>query len=258
MSRNVKGREFTKRELLMSISIVAVMLLIGLSISNKISDYYIDESEIYNTAIQIDNTDLFKHGMDTNVGNAFVYGDLEAINTVTYPEIDGEYIYIKKIEERYERHEREVEKKDSKGNKYIETEIYYSWDHQKTEYKYAEEIKFCNVVMSYKKINLPSPEYVDTIEGDRTYSYKSGEYVKVRYQYYGILTKYTGTIFTDLRDGTLSDGSRFYNNMTIEDTLERLNSFAELVIFIFWAGWITITILAVLGFCSLDNEWLEG
>ena len=29
--------------------------------------------------------------MRTNVGNAFVYGDLKAVDTVTYPEIGGEY-----------------------------------------------------------------------------------------------------------------------------------------------------------------------
>lgn len=39
---------------------------------------------------------MFQYGKDTNVGNAFVYGDLKAVDTVTYPEIGGEYMYVEK------------------------------------------------------------------------------------------------------------------------------------------------------------------
>ena len=88
--------EITKREILASVSIIAVMLLIGVLISSKISEHQLDANEVYNKAVKIDNTDLFRYGMDTNVGNAFVYGDLVAADTVTYPEIDGEYMYIER------------------------------------------------------------------------------------------------------------------------------------------------------------------
>lgn len=257
MGMNFKGREFTKRELLFSVSIIVVMLLIGLFISNRISDYHMNQNEVYNTAIQINDTELFKHGMDTDIGNAFVYGDIEAVDTVSFPEIDGRYIYLKKVEERYERHEREVEKKDSQGNKYTEIEEYYEWEHQKTECRYAEKIKFCNMIFPYEKINLPSPDYIETIKGDKVYSYKSGEYVKVRYLYYGISTKYTGTIFTDLRNGTISNNSRFFENKNIQETLSQLNSIIDLVLFIFWTAWIIIIALIVFGFCCKENQWLE-
>lgn len=91
--------EITKREILASVSIGAVMLLIGVLISGKISEAQMDANEVYNKAIKIESTDLFQHDMDTNVGNAFVYGNLESVDTVTYPEIGGEYIYIVKIKE---------------------------------------------------------------------------------------------------------------------------------------------------------------
>ena len=81
--------EITKREIIASISIITVMILIGVLISSKISEHQMDKNEIYNKAVKIENTDLFWYGMDTNVGNAFVYGDLEAVDTVTYPEIGG-------------------------------------------------------------------------------------------------------------------------------------------------------------------------
>ena len=92
--------EITRREILASISIIAVMILIGVLISGKISEHQMDENEIYNKADKIESADLFQHGMNTNIGNAFVYGDLEAVDTVTYPEIGGKYMDVKKVKER--------------------------------------------------------------------------------------------------------------------------------------------------------------
>lgn len=252
-----RGTEITKREILASVSIIAIMFLIGIAISNSISFYHMEKNEIYNTAIQIDNSELFRHCMDTGTGNAFVYGDIEAVETVTFPEIGGEYIYVKKVEERYERHERTVTKEDADGNEYTEVEVYYEWDHQRTDKKYVENIKFCNIIFPYEKIDLPSPDYIETIKGDKVYSYKSGERVKVRFLYYGIGTKYTGTIFTDLRNGTISDNTRFYNNKDIPTTLDQLNSIESLILFMFWTGWIGLMILVVIGFYRFDNDWLE-
>ena len=96
--------EITKREILASISIIAVMILIGILISGKISECQMDKNEKYNKAVKIESQEMFRYGMDTNVGNAFVYGDLKAVDTVTYPEIGGEYMYVEKVKERYTMH----------------------------------------------------------------------------------------------------------------------------------------------------------
>lgn len=45
--------EITKREILVSVSIVAIMLLIGVLIAGKISDYQLDKNEKYNKAITV-------------------------------------------------------------------------------------------------------------------------------------------------------------------------------------------------------------
>ena len=94
---NFDGFTITKREIIASISIIAVMLLIGVLISSKISEHQMDKNEVYNKAVKIEDDELFQYGMDTNVGNAFVYGDLEAVDTVTYPEIGGEYMYVERL-----------------------------------------------------------------------------------------------------------------------------------------------------------------
>lgn len=247
--------EITKREIIASIVIIAFILIIGFAISDKIQDAANDKNAEYQKAIHIDDPELFQYGMDTNIGNAFVYGDLESVDTVTYPEIGGEYIYVKKVEERYERHEEEVTETDKDGNKHTRTEVNYRWETEGAESKHADKIMFCGIVFPYNKINLPSARYIATVKGDKAWSWKSGERVKVRFQYYGVFTKHTGTIYTDLRDKTISDNSNFYKDCTIEQALEKCTSGGQVVIF--WVAWIIITGALVYGFYYLDNNWLE-
>jgi len=96
------------------------------------------------------------------------------------------------------------------------------------------------------KINLPSEDYIDTIK----------ESNHVRYVYYGVGTEYKGTIFTDLRNKTISDNTPFYNNSTIDEAIESLES-NYFVIVIFWVLWIIFICIIVYGFYCLDNNWLE-
>ena len=134
--------EITKREILASISIIAVMILFGILISSKISEHQMDKNEIYNKAVKIESQEMFQYGMDTNVGNAFVYGDLKAVDTVTYPEIGGEYMYAEKIKERYTMHTRTVTHTDGKGHSYTTTETYWTWDKVGSEDIKCKEISF--------------------------------------------------------------------------------------------------------------------
>lgn len=236
--------EITYREILASISIVAVMLLIGFVISGKISQIQDDKNAKYNKAVKIESADLFRYGMDTNVGNAFVYGDLEAVDTVTFPEIGGEYMYVEKEEEHYNRHTRTYTTTDGKGHTKIHTEVYWSWDYAGSESKQCKEVSFCGVVFDSNKIELPSADYIDTIK----------ESSHVRYKYYGTKTKYTGTIFTKLKDKTISDSTPFYE-MSIKETKDKLER--NIGIVIFWIVWIIVMVLAVFGFYYIDNEWVE-
>ena len=240
--------EITKREILASISIIAVMILIGVLISSKISEHQMDKNEIYNKAVKIESTDLFQYGMDTNVGNAFVYGDLVTVDTVTYPEIDGEYMYVEKVKEKYTKHTRTVTKYktvNGKRKSYATTETYWTWDRVGSEDKKCNEVTFCGITFNVNKFDIPSFHHIDTIK----------ESSHIRYKYYGVGTEFTGTIFTDLRDKTISDSTNFYNNMNIEETVECLESGGGEIIF--WIFWILLTGGCVYGFFYIDNKWLE-
>lgn len=237
----------TRNEILVSGSIIAVMILIGILISGKISEYQMDKNEIYNKAAKIESQDMFQYGMKTNVGNAFVYGDLKAVDTVTYPEIGGEYMYVEKVKERYTMHTRVVTYTTGSGKTrqtHTRTETYWTWDRVGSEDIKCKKISFCGVNFASNKIDLPGTDYIDTIK----------ESSDVRYKYYGVGTEYSGTIFTDLRDNTISDNTSFYDNLTIEETVKKLES--NLGIVIFWIAWIGLIVAVVYGFYYMDNRWL--
>ena len=197
-SKDKNGFDFgsfviTKREILASVSIVAVMMIIGVLISEKISEHQIDRNEIYNKAATIDDPELFQHGMETNIGNAFVYGDLEAVDTVTYSEIGGEYMYVEKVEEHYTMHTRQVAHTrtvNGKEETYYTTETYWTWDRVGSEDIKCKQVKFCSVVFDSDKITLPATSYIDTIKSSR----------RIRFKYYGTETKFSGTIFAQSRN----------------------------------------------------------
>lgn len=239
--------EITKREILASITIFAILLLIGVFISEKISITQADANDEYNKAIKIDNQELFEYGMKTNVGNAFVYGQLKAVDTVTYPEIGGEYMYVKKIKEKYTKHTYTVSEYDEDENKIGEhEEEHWTWDQVRSDSLICQEISFLNHVFSSNKIVLPSTHYIDTIK----------ESSKIRYKYYGVDTQFVGTIYADLRNNTIPDQTSFYKDKTIEQTIKSLETGSGLVIF--WIVWIVLICGCVYGFYYIDNEWLEN
>jgi len=242
--------DITLREIIASITIVAVMTLMGFLIAEKIEAHQMDKNAEYYKAVHITDSDMFHYGMNTNLGNAFVYGSLQAVDPITFPELGGEYLYVEKVEEHYNRHTRMVTKTrtNSKGETetYEEEEVYYSWDYYDSWEQHSQKIRFCGIEFDYGKIKRPGSRYIKTEQGFLS---------DIRFVYSGCQIKYTGTIYTDLRDNTMSDRSYFYQNQNIDDTVDQLTS--GFGIAMFWIFWIVLTGGAVFGFYYLDNRWLE-
>lgn len=236
--------EITKREIIASITIVGFMLIVGLILSGYISDSIKDTNEIYNKAIHIEDKDIFEYSMSTNVGNAFVYGDMIALSPVSYDDIEGKYMYIKRIKEEYIRHERQVSYPCGKSICY-RTEYYWTWDEVDREYKSTDKVTFLGVEFDFNQFKKPSTNYIATIK-------KSSH---IRYKYYGTPTKLTGTIFADLKDNNVGEGIVPYEDMTTQQAYER-SLRGNLSICGFWFLWIALTGGLVFGFCYLENEWL--
>lgn len=238
----------TKREIIVSVVIISIMVIIGLVISEAIQQNLLEKYQIYDTAVQIDSEELFRYGMKTDIGYAFVYGDLKTIDPVGFPEIEGEYSYIKKEEQEYRRHSRTVTKtyKDSDGNTRTKTEIeyYWTWDTIRSETKTATKISFLNVEFEYSKIPFSFTHQIATLDTGHNQ----------RNVYYGKKAECEGTIFTVLENDTISKTS-FYENLTIEETIEHLETGYGIVIF--WIFWVLLTIGFVFGFYYFENRWLD-
>lgn len=238
----------TKRELFLSIAIFAILLALGLWISDGITERQMDRNLVYEQALRVNSADIFEYGMRTNVGNAFVYGDLKAVDTVSFPEIDGEYMTVQKIKERYTMHTRTVTKTrtvNGKVQSYTETETYWTWDEVDRETLRNEKIDFLGVEFDRGKIDIPRLQYLDTIK----------ESSNIRYRYYGTGTEFKGTIYTNLNNGTISDESTLYENSTIEQTIEKLKVPVRSTIF--WIFWMLLIVGVLYGFYYIDNRWLE-
>lgn len=240
--------EIKKREVIASVVIIAFMLVVGFIIDGQIRQRLLEKYQEYDTAIQTDDKEQFEYGMRTNIGNAFVYGELKTIDPVSFPELKEQYSFIKKEEQEYRNHPKKVKKKykDSNGKERTKTVIEdnWTWDTMRSEKKTATRISFLDVEFEYEKIPFPYSHQVEII--------KTG-YNK-RNVYYGTETSFEGTIFTVLKDETINETS-FYKNQTIAETIESLESGMEIVIF--WVLWILLTAGVVVGFYYLDNRWLD-
>mgnify|MGYP006981695764 FL=1 len=157
-------------------------------------------------------------------------------------------MYVEKVKERYTMHTRQVAHTrtvNGKSQTYYTTETYWTWDRVGSEDIKCKEVSFCGVNFTSNKIDLPGTDYIDTIK----------ESSHVRYKYYGVGTEHEGTIFTELKDKTISDNTTFYNNLTIEETVDYLET--DFSIIIFWFVWVVLIVSIVFGFYYLDNDWLN-
>lgn len=238
--------EITKREIIASVSILAIMLMIGFVISGIITDNHEDKIAKYNKALKIkDDTELFKYAMSTNTGYAFIEGDLKVLDPVTLPELKGEYLAILKIKEKYVQKTRTVTYTDSNGKTKTKTETYWEWDEVDRDYYQAKQVNFNGVDFSASMFELPSTTYQET--------HKESFYT--RYKYYTSPTSYRGTAFSYLKDNTMRDKADFYQDMTIQDTLEYLRS--NIGIVFFWVAYLVATGGVIYYFCIAENDWLN-
>lgn len=238
--------EITPREILASVTLIAVMLVFGTVISSNIDNAILDKNEEYNHAVKIKNGDVFQYSMETNVGNAFVYGKLEPVDTVTYKEIGGKYYYISKTREEYRRHEKIEKVKDSKGKIHYKKKVWYSWDEIWSTDKTCKRIKFAGKKFNQNKIHFIDDHYIKDI-------YTSPH---VRYEYYGMEAKpIKGTVYTKLKNNTMTKCDLHKANL--QDTVEAYKSDGEVGKWIFWFFWIILTGGLTYAFYYVDNDWLE-
>lgn len=241
----------TKREIIVSIAIVAIMMLFGFMISDSINDARLDKLQEYNTALKIpdNDTELFQYALDTDVGNVFVEGKLKFLDPISIDDIDGQYSYISRELEKYTRHTRTVTKTrtnaDGETETYTEKEVYWSWDHVKTDRWESKQINFNGIDFPTDKIEIPGSRYHSTVS--------CGHHK--RYVYRVRDMEWQGTIYAKIKNHTFESQADFRESTDIEEMLEYYTVFNWL--WLFWPFWIILTGALVYGFYYIDNEWLE-
>ena len=208
--------------------ITIVMLIIGIAIGGNIHESISDKNSEYNKALKIESKDIFDYGMKTGVGNAFVYGELKAIDTVTFPEINGEYSYIEKVKERYTMHTRVVTSTVN-GRTKTRVQTYWTWDRIGSEERISKEVEFLGNTFKYSQFITPSSDYLETIK----------ESSKIRYKYYVVPAKIKGTIYAKLNNNNIGESVVVYDNMKTQEAYEYAKD-NYFFVWLFWIIWILL------------------
>lgn len=103
---------------------VIAFLILNQQVSNKQS-----EANYYQTMRVANNKSEFEFMLRTNAGRTGVNdAQFTAKDSVSFPEIKGEHMYIERVKEHYTMKTRTYTTTDSKGNTQTHTEVYYEWD----------------------------------------------------------------------------------------------------------------------------------
>jgi hypothetical protein len=255
----------TKREIMFSVIIFFIMLFIGGFICNIIDDNITIRNQKYLSSIKInDDARQLRYGMDTNVGNAIIYGDMKAIDPVSMDDVTGEYMYIKKVKERYTPHTRTVTY-TSNGKTHTRVEVYYTWDAVDSWKSAVDEVYYVGNRFKFSLFdyhdtdvlrlnNLNITDKSRWYKTDNTYLYETSS---VRYYFDVIPDVVSGTTFAHLDNGTMNDVS-FVANKNIDEFINSAVKDEMLYEVIFWIAWLFLTAILIFVFCIFENNWLEG
>lgn len=256
--------EFSKREKLCSIAIVFLFILLGLFIDGQISDRITEANEVYLRATRIESSpQQFDYALRTGFGDTLIFGQIQAIDPVSFPELTNKYLAVEKVREEYTRHTRRVSYKVGKKTHY-RTEVYYTWDRKNTFEFSVDQVSFCGVkfpvdtfdIRAWSRLSLSG----DTVRQSSLGNLK-GNYLyedkHTRYYFSVIPTVLTGTVFASLHHQKIEGIAKFYWGKSIDEVVSDHLKTATRYRVIFWILWTFICGITIFGFAYLENKWLE-
>ena len=243
--------EITKREILVAICIFFIMLAMGFSFSESIEDSVDAANEKYYKALKVDNdAETFNYAFNTNIGNMFSYGTAVVVDPVSIPDIEGQYAEIRKVEEEYTRHTRQVQKSKIVNGEtvyYYETEVYYSWDWEDEWNWKSTEFSYLGRIFEYRLLDPYLYTYhIKTIKQDSD----------TRFQYYVVNTQHTGSIFMNVQPNGFFN-FEFHKDQHYNQIVELKQGEGKGVAAVFWVFWVFLMGCAIVGYVYLDNYYLE-
>lgn len=243
--------QITKREILVSLAILFIGLALGFCISTGIADSVDAANEKYFKSLKInDNAEMFNYGFDTKVGYMLSTGVARVVDPVSIPDIEGQYAEIRKVEEEYTRHTRQVQKSKIVNGEtvyYYETEVYYTWDWEDEWNWKSTRFVFLEKDFEYKYLDpYTHQRELKTIKQDSD----------TRFVYYVAPTEYYGSMFLNAQGDKFYEfqffsGSSYENVITVKET-EGASSAS-----VFWIFWIGFLFFGIYFYVFLDNHYLE-
>lgn len=171
------------------------------------------------TSAQADTQDMFDYLQRTSAGRTLVYGTVDTPDTecVSFSETSGCFTYIRKNREKYVPHVETYECGDGKHSRTC-TRIVYEWEPAGSEDKTAVNTTFLNESVPYNVVKAEASSVDVSALGLKgsTYYYTSKT---ERFSYAVVPKTYTGTVWMDLTDGSITQKMTFQMNKTIEQVL---------------------------------------
>lgn len=260
--------QITKREILMSIAIFLVMLGIAIGLTFMVLNISQEHDEVYHKALQLEDEDAIEHAKNTGAGLAFVKVVLDSDNSVSHPNLIGEYLYIKEYVEKYTEHERVVTETDSEGNTHTRVETYWQWDYYDSQVTQVDSVRLNNIEINSDELNFPSKSLKLTDE-TCTVSHWGTSYIekndwfgpRLRYSY-TIVEKggeYSSLVFFENGEMNAYNSSKIsLHDSTVKELYESCLGRQKLWLILVWLGWALVTFLLIFGFYYLDNMWLNS
>lgn len=242
--------EVTKREILFSTVILAVMVGLGVWVSNPIVGSLTKNALETVSAVQARDSERFGYIKRTNAGRFLAEGPLVANDTITIPDIPGQYSYIEKVKEVYTMHTQVYTTSDGKGHVTTHVRTYWSWDVKGREKFETGDYTFLGERFTKNEIGYRAESDKDTtiyngvLRGSKT-----------RHVYYTTPVMVEG-LMTGLADGKSYSDLKFSRGVLIEDRIEGAERKILSVPIVFWVFWFMLTGGLITLFYVLENKWL--
>ena len=236
----------TLRELIFSVFIIGMLTVVGFLIDTRIESNVNNSNMKYRQAPDILTDSEFQHGIKTNIGDAFVNGKFESVDSVSYGKVDGEYLFIRITEQEYRMHTVHYTTTDNKGHVHHHTRHYWSWDTINSTSKNAKKVKYCGVEFDYDKFSYlfigSNSTIIDT-------GFNLREIIET------IPTNFNASVFGTLKNKSILGKPELHECSAVALRNHYIVEHASMV---FWIVWSIFILFVVVGFFVIDNVWLEN
>lgn len=234
--------EVTRREVIFSISIVAVILGLAYLLQSHLFDSSNIRINQLETATGVNEKGLFDHAMKTNLENIMIETEINAVDTVSSEFIKGDYMYVEEIKEKYVRKSRSVSYKCGDSRCY-RTEYYWTWDVVGRNKKHSKEVEVFDHKFKKNKITGYDSRRHSTVKTDRRTRYKINVTDK----------KIEGTIHAATKDGKWN----LYKGQVKDDIVSDAITGVKTSKVVYWLLSLLVAGGLSYWFVSHDNWWLE-